>query len=106
MEFKGTKGEWKVKHSESKNAFNVVGTVLGGNYKIARVPYFAIGTPLANNRERLEAEANAKLIAASPLIIEYLIRRFDYLNSLELNINSDNFKEYEAIKSLIIKATE
>ena len=29
----------KVVHSQSKSAWNVVGTELGGNYKITRVPY-------------------------------------------------------------------
>ena len=31
--------ETKVAHSESKPAWNVVGTKLGGKHKIARVPY-------------------------------------------------------------------
>ena len=29
----------KVVHSQSKNAWNVVNTELGGKYKIARIPY-------------------------------------------------------------------
>jgi len=32
----------KVKHSESKPAWNVIGTTLGGKHKIARVPYVVI----------------------------------------------------------------
>jgi hypothetical protein len=34
----------RVVHSESKNAWNVIGTKIGGRYKIARVPYDKIGT--------------------------------------------------------------
>jgi len=30
----------KVVHSESKSAWNIVGTALGSTYKIARIPYF------------------------------------------------------------------
>lgn len=30
----------KVKHSESKSAWNIVGDELGGKFKIARIPYF------------------------------------------------------------------
>lgn len=29
----------KVKHSESKTAWNIIGTMLGDKYKIARIPY-------------------------------------------------------------------
>jgi hypothetical protein len=32
----------KVKHSLSKSAWNVIGTNIGGKYKIARVPYLVI----------------------------------------------------------------
>jgi hypothetical protein len=70
-----TKGPWKVKHSESKNAFNVIGTVLGGNYKIARCPYPVYefeGAEDRNAKEKSEAEANAKLIAAAPDMLETL----------------------------------
>lgn len=37
-----TKVNTKVKHSESKNAWNVIGTALGAKYKIARVPYLVV----------------------------------------------------------------
>lgn len=30
-----------VKHSESKTAWNITGSVIVGNYKIARIPYIA-----------------------------------------------------------------
>jgi len=32
----------KVSHSESKDAWNVIGTSLGRKYKIARIPYLVI----------------------------------------------------------------
>ena len=31
----------EVVHSKTKNAWNIIGTKVGGKYKIARVPYFA-----------------------------------------------------------------
>lgn len=73
MEFKGTKGEWKVKHSESKSSWNVIGTVIGLRYKIARCPYMVTNNlKNINERERKEQEANAKLIAAAPDLLEAL----------------------------------
>ena len=32
----------KIKHSESKDAWNIVGTIAGRKYKIARIPYHAL----------------------------------------------------------------
>lgn len=91
MEFKGTKGEWNIKHSESKDAFNVVGTIVGGKYKIARCPYFVdITLPEFSARNRSECEANAKLIASAPDLLEAckellgLLEFHGYKNSTEI----------------------
>ena len=101
MEFKGTKSPWKVKHSESKEAFNVIGTALGGKYKIARCPYFKgrIDGKLSeayNESERLEAEANALLISKAPEMLEMLQNIVDY----------GGVANFNNIKKLIKKATE
>lgn len=73
MEFKGTKGEWDIKHSESKDAFNIVGTVVGGHYKIARIPYLVTESLIeVNRREKLEAQYNSKLISKAPELLELL----------------------------------
>lgn len=72
---KHTPGQWRVKHSESKQAFNVIGTVLGGKYKIARFPYIVHNFPGyegVNEREKDEAEANARLSAAATDMLEAL----------------------------------
>ena len=81
MEKKFTPGPWTVKHSESKPAYNVVGTVIGCLYKIARCSYYtshedkAIVTQMeiVNDHNRKEQEANAKLIAAAPELLDALI---------------------------------
>lgn len=82
-EFKGTKGKWEVKHSESKTAYNVVGTVLGGRYKIARCPYLKsdILCDTLNKLEEREVKANAYLIASAPELLKRL-------NSLVLSIKA------------------
>ena len=54
--------ETKVVHSESKPAWNVVGTKLGGKHKIARVPY----VPSNNGalfRNKIEALEHAEFIS-------------------------------------------
>ena len=99
MKFQGTRGEWKVKHSATKSAFNVVGTVLGGRYKIARVPYsLELDLPAGlNDREMAEAEANAKLIACAPQMLEFL-------NTI-VHSESTPIAHRIAANNLIIKAT-
>ena len=54
----------KVSHSESKDAWNVIGTKFGGKYKIARVPYFTEeGLEQLNTMNKAEALHHAKLIS-------------------------------------------
>lgn len=73
---KHTPGPWKVKHSESKNAYNIIGTLLGSKYKIARLPYFSYDLlPKYSSGNKIEAEADAKLIAASPRMMDYIIKK-------------------------------
>jgi hypothetical protein len=91
MEKKFTRAPWQIKHSESKSAFNVIGTNLGEKYKIARCPYVVSELTELTDRERKEAEANAKLIAAAPEMLDALdlaqaelrasYKRLGYLNS-------------------------
>ena len=55
----------KVKHSKSKNAWNVIGDVPGGKYKIARVPYNQLeseDSEAYNTREKAEALEHASFI--------------------------------------------
>lgn len=54
----------KVKHSESKNAWNIIGTELGKKYKIARLPYLAIeGGEVMTEIEKSEALRHARFIS-------------------------------------------
>lgn len=54
----------KVKHSESKTAWNIVGTILGGKYKIARVPYLAVeGDDILTTLNKAEALEHAQFIS-------------------------------------------
>ncbi len=51
-----------VKHSESKSAWNIVGTQLGGKYKIARFPYcINYKDEGIQKRERKQALEHAKI---------------------------------------------
>jgi hypothetical protein len=58
----------KVVHSESNDAWNVVGTKWGGKYKIARCPYIVDRTmgeysEIINTKEKAEALTCAEFIS-------------------------------------------
>ena len=55
--------ETKVVHSESKPAWNVVGTKLGGKWKIARVPYVPSLDEEIYPPDKAEAHKHAKFIS-------------------------------------------
>ena len=58
----------KIKHSESKNAWNIIGTMPGSKYKIARIPYNVLSdkdteyAEIYNTREKAEALKIAQYI--------------------------------------------
>lgn len=77
--FKGTKGPWVLKDSVSgKSNYNIIGTALGGKYKIARVPF-------VSEYDKDETLYNATLIASAPELLEALQKVLDnfskYMNS-------------------------
>ena len=102
MEFKGTKGKWELKHSQSKNAFNVVGTKLGGRYKVARLPYEASFNMSKefNEKAYYEQKANALLISKAPEMLEMLY------NVREILVDVGRLQEAFNIDELIKQATE
>jgi len=55
--------ETKVVHSQSKSAFNVIGTRPGQKYKIARVPYIPITENDPFDRNKIEALDHATFIS-------------------------------------------
>ena len=102
-EFKGTKGKWSFRHSESKTAYNVVGTRLGDKYKIARVPYllFPEVSFKLNESEKKQSYFDALLISKAPEMLEMLkevlagrIRPREYQS------------EWDIVNELIKSATE
>jgi len=55
----------RVVHSESKHAWNVIGTELGTKYKIARVPYEVIvNSQVLTDRQKQEAYEHAVFISS------------------------------------------
>jgi hypothetical protein len=63
-----TRGPWAVLPEEAEKLYiRVRGTRLGERFKIANAPF-----PIANEIEKQEALANARLIAAAPELYEAL----------------------------------
>lgn len=107
--FKGTKGPWKVRHSDSNTAWNVTGTCAGLKYKIARCPYITFnnvfdGVEQANKKESDESKANALLISKAPEMLEMLERISERLDVYSMSDKDDKLV-VEAIE-LIKSATE
>lgn len=72
----------RVVHSESKTAWNVVGTRLGGRYKIARVPYIVTGNDLFDEREKKEAYELAVFISTSFNVIDEMQQDKEHKKSI------------------------
>jgi hypothetical protein len=53
----------KVVHSESKDAWNVVGTEVGNKFKIARIPYLVVNNEIFTTRNKNEALEHALFIS-------------------------------------------
>lgn len=53
----------KVVHSQSKDAWNVVGTKIPGKFKIARIPYLVSGDQILDTKEKAEALLHAEFIS-------------------------------------------
>lgn len=53
----------KVVHSQSKDAWNVVGVKIPGKYKIARIPYVVTGNEITDTKEKSEALQHAEFIS-------------------------------------------
>lgn len=76
MEFKGTKGKWKVIHT--RPSVSVVGTKLGGKYLIAELSK-QVGPEYHtewNQKENQEVAANAQLISKAPELLDFLFTIF------------------------------
>jgi len=95
-EFKGTKGKWNVKRY--RHGFKLSGQSWEDFAKIYTI---SDGSDF-DGKYAIEADANAKLIACAPELLEAMI----YL----IAANEDNSKALpsaiEKAKSLILKATE
>jgi len=104
-EFKGTKGKWEVNNEpsngliDSNRAFNI-------SSDIGLVDICAVWKDVSNNLK--ESEANAKLIATAPEMLQ-MLQKINYF----INVNKDkNYmiellsREVKDIEQLLKKATE
>lgn len=107
MEKKYTRGPWRVKKSETKPTLNIIGTALGSKYKIARCPIEDYGSkyPETNKLELAEVEANAKLMAAAPELLEALIQLKTWVGQV-IDWEGVGDPPTEIVDAAIKKATE
>lgn len=107
-ETKFSPGPWKVRKSESKQAYNVVGTKLGGKWKIARCPAAVYNMPDLDERGMIEAKANALLMAHSPAMLDSLLAIKQALDDIwqrdDKNIVFD-YIDGSMVDDIILKAT-
>lgn len=109
--FKGTKGKWEIKHSETKDAFNICGTLVGDKYKIARISYLVTKSSMKlTEKDKTQAKYDAQLIAHAPEMLEMLEAKICYLDNGSLSFYEKyNYNAAELstkIRKLIKKATE
>ena len=110
MQTKHTPGPWQTKRSDSKSAVNIVGSHLGSKYKIARCPITGWGdNPETQRRENEEVEANARLIAAAPELLEALVKSVSVIEQWHgkevFEIYYKHAPEMKVIRSVIEKVT-
>lgn len=105
MEFKGTKGRWVMRHSETKSSWKVLGTTLGARYNIVRCDY--IYDPNLdinwNKFQSKEQKANALLISKAPEMLDFINRISGEMLRSDFVLSE---KWYDQAQELIKQATK
>ncbi|MVW93667.1 hypothetical protein FCL53_17025 [Elizabethkingia meningoseptica] len=103
-EFKGTKGKWLLNplRNPIDPEYYCLYVKEGDHTTVQH-----IGTITSQyNDNKKEMIFNAKLISKAPEMLAWMIKKYEKLNSVELNINSEAYKDYSELKELIKQATE
>ena len=100
MEFKGTKGKWKIKDIKS----TLETEINSSEYRIAKVKHYK-GKNFNDPIEK-EAKANALLISKAPEMLEMLIELREIFDKYSVNPEQQFFKYKEPLEQLIKEATE
>ena len=101
---KHTKGEWKVLRQIQGNIITGIGVEQEPNYYTVLFNNILPNSDEEYEKEREEQEANAKLIAAAPDLLNTLIEIEEYINKMGVvSIAMRNIKS--KVRSSIQKAT-
>lgn len=80
----------KLQHSQSKDAYNIIGTGLGLKYKIARIPYLKIeGNEVISRTEKNEALRHAVFINECFNRSEDIVNFLDKKEEYDANLKTD-----------------
>jgi hypothetical protein len=106
MEFKGTKGEWIFNNSfvnPSNDNKGSLGSILCNDYYIFQV---FDNINMFEKLRKEEAQANAKLIACAPEMLDVLKESFNLMDKLQMPTEFEIAQLRNKLHSLIKKATE
>ena len=99
----GSNGNWILKHSESKLAWNVINSSFGEKYKIARCPYIQDDALSDDNNTyyRNVAKHDATLISNSRIMLDIMLKMIQASYIPNVSIANHHYKHISSVAKKI-----